>query len=335
MSKTIQFLTLALIVQLLILATVLFTKNQSTETEGGLLLEFAVESVDSLIIGDGTGELEIKKQGDGWYLPGYGELAVKSEKVTEILDELAKLHTSWPVATTEDAAKRFEVSKENAQKSLQLKSGDEIVGKLYLGTSPGFRKVHARVSEDDNVYAVEFSQYRVSTKGEDWFDKNFLAYKKPVSSLKVGDTQFSKTDAGWNVSGLAAEKTDAAEVEGWVKNIADLQVNKLITGNDKDKLLVLDPNLEIQVQGEGEVVAYRLWKKGENYYIKRADNQQLFEIMPHQAKKYFELDVSNFAIDTGEAGENESADGTAQSQSSISDSLTAGPLAGTAETSSN
>lgn len=120
-----------------------------------------------------------------------------------------------------------------------------------------------------------------------------------------------------------------------MKNIADLQVNKLITGNDKDKLLVLDPNLEIQVQGEGEVVAYRLWKKGENYYIKRADNQQLFEIMPHQAKKYFELDVSNFAIDTGEAGENESADGTAQSQSSISDSLTAGPLAGTAETSSN
>lgn len=334
MSKTIQYLALALIVQLLILATVLFTKNQGTQTEGGLLLEFAPDSIDSLIIGDGTGELEIKKQDDGWYLPAYGELAVKNEKVTEILDELAKLHASWPVAATEEAAERFEVSKENAQKSLQLKSGDEIVGKLYLGTSPGFRKVHARVSEDDNVYAVEFSQYRVSTKGEDWFDKNVLGFQSPISSLKVGDTAFNKTETGWSVSGLPVDKTDSAEVESWLKNLSTLQVSKLITGNDKDKLLVLDPNLEIQVEGEGNVTAYKLWKKDDNYYIKRADNQQLFEIAPYQAKKYFELDVKTFAVK-----ESESADTTAQTQSAISstgaDPLTADPTAGEAETSSN
>lgn len=310
MSKTIQYLALALIVQLLILATVLFSKNQGTQTEGGLLLEFAPDAIDSLIIGDGTGELEIKKQNGGWYLPAYGELPVKSEKVTEILDELAKLQVAWPVASTEEAAKRFEVSLENAQKSLKLKSGDEIVGKLYLGTSPGFRKVHARVSEDDNVYAVEFSQYRVSTKGEDWFDKNLLGFDAQVSSLKVGSTQINKTDSGWNVSGLEADKTDNGEVETWLKNLSSLQVSKLITGNDRDKLLVLDPSLEIQVEGEGKALAYKLWNKDDKYYIKRSDKDQLFEIASYQAKKYIDLDVSKFALK-----ETEASDETAQTQS--------------------
>lgn len=295
MSKTIQFLTLALIVQCLILATVVFTKNQDVQQDkDGLLLTFDPTTIDSLIIGDGTGELELKKQGEAWSLPAYDGLPVKAEKVSEVLDELANLHTGWPIASSESAATRFEVTMENAQKSLKLKSGDEIIDKLYLGTSPGFRKVHARTSGDKNIYAVEFSQHRVSTKGEDWFDKELLSYQSEINKLKVGTTEIAKTDAGWSVSGLAQEQTDANKVSTWLKNLASLPVRKLINGNDKDKLLVLDPNLEIQVEGDGSAVAYKLWKKDEQYFIKRSDSERLFEIASYQAQKYFDLDVSSF-----------------------------------------
>lgn len=297
MSKTIQYLALALIAQALILATVLFTKNQGTEVESISLLDFEVSAVDSLIIGDGSGELEIQKQDGQWSLPGYGGLSVKTEKVNEVLDELAKLKTNWPVASSDEAADRFEVTVSNAQKSIKLKSGDEIVAKLYLGTSPGFRKVHTRAADDKNIYALEFSQYRISTKGEDWFDKNLLSYSGTINSVQVGDTTLTRDNENWQVSTLDTETVDSTKVENWIKNLGTLQVSKLVTGNEKDKLLVTDVNLEIQVDGDKGLALYKLWQKDDKYFIKRSEDQSLFEIATYQAKKYFELDLASFAID--------------------------------------
>lgn len=297
MSKTIQYLALALIAQALILATVLFTKNQGTDVKISSLLDFETSTVDSLIIGDGSGELEIHKQDGEWRLPGYGGLSVKTEKVSEVLDELAKLKTGWPVASSDEAANRFEVTVSNAQKSIKLKSGDEIVAKLYLGTSPGFRKVHARAADDENIYALEFSQYRISTKGEDWFDKNVLGYSGTINSVQVGDITLTRDNEKWLVSTLDAETVDSTKVENWIKNLGTLQVSKLVTGNEKDKLLVMDVNLQMQVEGENGLALYKLWQKDDKYFIKRSEDQGLFEIASFQAKKYFDMDVASFSLD--------------------------------------
>ncbi len=294
MNKSVQYLALALIAQCLILATVLFsTQNESFEKENSLL-EFDKSAITELVIGDSAGELSLIKNESEWTLPSYANLPVKTDRVEEVLEDLKNIHITWPVATSKEAATRFEVAMDNAQKSVKLKNGKEILAKLYFGTSPGFRKVHVRTGESDDIYAAEFSQHKISTKGEDWFNRKVLAYSGTITKVLIGDIEISKLADQWKVAGLDAESVDVTKVSDWVNNLNSLSVVRLIQGNDRDKLLVLDANFSVLVEGDQGAATYQFWKKGETFYVKRTDVDTLFEVANYEAEKYQTLNIDNF-----------------------------------------
>jgi hypothetical protein len=109
-----------------------------------------------------------------WRLPALADLPADGAKVEAALARLKRTATGWPVTTTAASHQRFEVAPDNYQRRLVLSAGGRPV-ELFLGTSPGFRKVHLRRAGEEAVYAVGLSAYELPADDNDWLDKEGLA----------------------------------------------------------------------------------------------------------------------------------------------------------------
>jgi hypothetical protein len=216
--------------QLLLIAGFLYLDaSGSSETSPGLL-EFVAEDVDRLVIsGDGE-EIELAKGDGGWGFSG--GTPADDDKIADVLDKLGALDAPWPVATSEGSRERFEVTAESYQRHVQMFAGEEAVAQLYLGTSPGYRRVHARAADADEVYSIDFSNFEVPLAKDDWLDKDLLQAVGDVTELvREGAWTLSKAEEGW-LLGVAAPAQNAgaqtaADVEAAeqiVDRLGDLRV---------------------------------------------------------------------------------------------------------------
>ena len=147
-----------------------------------------------------------------------------SLKVESVIEKFADLSGSWPVANTGSSRERFEVTEDNHQRHVVLKAGEDTVADFYLGTSPGFRKTHARRADDGDVYAIGFSNYEAGVKTSDWLEKSLL---RPTGSLEAiarpDGYELIKDEAGdW----MAADGTelDQGKVQTFVGRFKGLSV---------------------------------------------------------------------------------------------------------------
>ena len=212
MNKT--TLAFALAIQLALVAVLLAVRSGDVEVPAPFL-SFDAETVDSLSVGNAEGQVALSKSGGAWLLPDGAP--ADSSKVEDVIGKLADAAPGWPVATTASAAERFEVVEDDHQRQLVLKAGDETVADIYLGTSPGYRKTHARRSDDDDVYAIIFSNYEAGIKASDWLDKSLLRAAGTVQSLRrAGGFALAKDDDGmWQAqSGAEIDQGKATTLAG-------------------------------------------------------------------------------------------------------------------------
>lgn len=88
-------------------------------------------------------------------------------KLHSILTKLSGLKQGFAVGTTAAAVKRFKVADDLFQRHV-VQAGENPVGDLYLGTSPGYRQIHARKAGTENVVAVELSTFELEPKADQW-----------------------------------------------------------------------------------------------------------------------------------------------------------------------
>ena len=192
MNKT--TLAFALVIQLAIVG-ILLAAQRGDVTEPAPFLSFDTQTVDALTVANDEGSVTLAKVDDGWQLPD--GIPADDSKIDEVIDKLANADGSWPVATSASSAERFEVTEDSHQRHLTLMAGEETVADLYLGTSPGYRKTHARLADDGDVYAINFSNYEAGVEAGDWLDKSLLRAEGPVTSLElVGAFELTKDDEG-------------------------------------------------------------------------------------------------------------------------------------------
>lgn len=214
-------LSFALAIQLAIIVVVTAARAGAV-AEPEPFLSFDAQSVDSLSVANAEGSVEIVKTGDAWQLPD--GVPADAAKVQEVLDKLDDVSGTWPVASSASTAERFEVTEDNHQRHLQLKAGDETVADIYLGTSPGYRKAHARRSDDDDIYAIGFSNYEAGVKASDWLDKSLLRPTGDITMLeRQGAFELSKEESGSWVSADGAV-LDQAKVETLAGRFSGLSV---------------------------------------------------------------------------------------------------------------
>jgi hypothetical protein len=102
------------------------------------------------------------------------------------LDKIVALRAPWPIATSGSSASRFEVAEDNYQRHVELLDGDDdVLAEFFLGTSPGYQRVHARVADSSDIFSVELSNFELSANLDSWMDKSLLASPEAPSRIHV------------------------------------------------------------------------------------------------------------------------------------------------------
>ena len=214
MSLNKTALAFALAIQLGLVA-VLLAARAGSDVAPEPFLNFDADSVDSVTVANAEGDIRLAKGENGWQLPD--GVPADGDKVKTALDKLAEADGGWPVANSAATAERFEVTEDNHQRHIQLAAGDDTLADFYLGTSPGYRKVHARRADDDAVYAIGFANYEAGVTASDWLDRSLLQAEGTITGLRrVDGFGLAKDDDGdWTVAngeapagGLDAGKTE-------------------------------------------------------------------------------------------------------------------------------
>lgn len=235
MSGRIQLLGAIFVVQLLLVAGFLYLDAAGSSAPAPSFLQLVPADVSRVVI-SGEGEtVEMSKGESGWRLAG--DTPADGGKIDEVLDKLSDLSAPWPVATSESSRERFEVTPDSNQRHIQMLSGEETIGELFLGTSPGYRRVHARAADADEVYSIDFSTFEVPVGKDDWLDKDLLqALGEVTEVVRDGAWSLRKGEEGWLLGAVApaqnAGEQSAADpdaADSLIKRVADLRVTGFAT----------------------------------------------------------------------------------------------------------
>lgn len=211
------------VLQVIIIALLLVSKSGGVQSPEAFL-EFELASVDRFVIASTDETIELSKEGEQWVLPD-GNPA-DGEKVDRVIGKLADSGADWPVAKTQSAAKRFEVTDSTFQKHISIYSGKDMLVDVYLGTSPTFRKVHARLSKRNEIYSIEFSNYEAGTSPSSWLDKTLLQPSGSIQSFeRVGAYKLVQDDGSWTTE-VEAE-LDESKVRSYMDRFESLTVFEL------------------------------------------------------------------------------------------------------------
>lgn len=214
-------LGILLAAQLVLVLVVWGLGREETESPESFL-SFDTAAVDTLFISDGETSVELTRSGKEWV---FGEdLPASKPKIDGVLEKLANTSAGWPVGTTSSAAERFEVTDEQFQRHLVAKAGEETVADVYLGSSPSFRKVHARRANEGPVYSINFSNYEAGAKASDWLNKGLFRPEGNIERLeRKGHFIATKENGIWSST---VEDLDQSEVNKLAGRFSGLSVTE-------------------------------------------------------------------------------------------------------------
>jgi len=140
MARQTNILILVLVLQLALAIGLMFTGTDSGAfVTKEKLLALKLDNIEKITIEQkGSPALVMHKSGNEWLLPDYFDFPVAKDKLDSVTDKLFDTSVSWPVATTQAAAKRFKVAEDEFEKKLVISTQGGKSHTVYLGTSPGF-----------------------------------------------------------------------------------------------------------------------------------------------------------------------------------------------------
>ena len=205
------------------------------------LLALDTGRVDRLLIEDGEGhKTQLLRQGDHWVLPQAENFPVTPGRVDALLASLAALKAGWPVASTSGAADRFKVADDSFERRLTLRHGDKVLARLYVGTSPTYRKENVRVDGKDDVYSVVLERVNMPAEVDAWEDKTLLTLNPDdIQRVELPDVTLVRNGDTLQVEKLGAgEQTATDESKALLQRIANLTYTASAgkpqqTGDDK------------------------------------------------------------------------------------------------------
>jgi len=301
MKKTIRILGVIFIAQLIIVTALFFpTDEPREEISQQDLFTFSPDKIDKIVIYGGDKVLVLESENTRWSLPEYYDFPVEENRVSTFIQKLTGFKQGWPVATTAAAAKRFKVSEDDFERKIEIYKGESLLDTLYVGSSPGFRKVHVRKANANNIYDVTFSAFDASIKIADWRDTSLLRLEQ-TDIIKVSSPDFSLVKEGdvFVLEGLDEASPPIAQttVAGYVQKLTALNTVTVLGREAREAFNQADPLLLLTVKSEKEALEYRLSRSSEGQYVlKRSDLPFYFALHDAVAKPLIVSDKKHFLI---------------------------------------
>lgn len=224
-----RILTVIFVVQVALVATLYWPQQSAPVSRESLLTTLAPDSVNGITLSNGDGAtLVLVRDTDGWRLD-LG-LPVESNKVDALLQVLLAKDPGFPIADSDIAAKRFEVSETEFQRKI-IVSSPEGQATAYLGSAPALRKVHARSEGENAVFVLPFSSFDAPVDIDSWLDTRLLS-RQELSTFSLYGTQYVLNDGRWSRS--SDQNSDEDKVAAVAQVLANLQISGLVDSADDD-----------------------------------------------------------------------------------------------------
>ena len=306
MSRKLSLLTALLVLQLAMV--LVFAMQQESATHNtDTLLSFEVDQITGISLSDADSEVSLKRSDDGWQVGGY---PADAAKVTAILEKLAVLDGQWPVATTPASAVRFEVAQENFQRRVVLEGVNSLPA-LFLGTSPGFQKVHGRRADSDAIYSIGLSNFELPVNSDGWLDKKMFALMTPPTSITLrpadpsqSPQSLSYSEAGWLYNGVAADQNTAIT---YANRFTMLQIVGVV--EEAPEALVEQASIDLRNDTEQKQVTISRVGESDDYYITVQGEPAYFSLATYIAEQLLMADVDFSAADINEEAESLQGEG--------------------------
>lgn len=230
MSARIGWLAALLAFQLLVTGAFLFVDVRGPGSSPTVFLKVSTDDLDRLVISGEDTRLEFTRSGDVWSFAS--GIAADGEKIREVVEKLTEIDPGWPVAGTEESRERFRVIGDDHERRVVFLAGEEELAEIYLGTSPGFRRIHARRADSDDVYSIDFAVYELPLSDSDWIDKDLLHAEGEISAIAREERWSLQRDAeGWLLSSVPPAQEAGAPISAdqdaanrLIERIADLRI---------------------------------------------------------------------------------------------------------------
>ncbi len=284
MRRLITVLSVLLVLQLGLTAVLGITGRgfgavSSTEP----LLSFEHGSVDRIVIEVPDADpLILAKKDGGWRLPGHFDFPASPSKVEDFAAKLAGLQKLRPVATTGGAAKRFRVASDDFTRKVVLELDGSVVAGVYLGDSPGVRRVYARAEEEDAVYEVQLASHEASAKHQDWTDRTVLRIEGDIVRAELPGFSLARKDEDWTLEGLKdKETTDGEEAERVIRRLTNLSFDEVLGAEQKPEYKQDEPDLKYKLELEsGDAVEHVFSRpeEGDDFVLKVSTQPYYFKV---------------------------------------------------------
>ncbi|MBQ0806527.1 MAG: DUF4340 domain-containing protein, partial [Porticoccus sp.] len=247
------------------------------------LLSIDWQAVDSLSIEDKASGVYMARSEGQWMLSKQ-QLPASNDKVNELLQNLEKLHTSWPVATTSNSHKRFQVAEDKFIRRVQLYSDGEVLAELFFGNSPGLRQSHVRRKGDDSIYIVDIDTLEMLPSSKPWFDTALLAVKDaqiikgPDYNIKKAGTYwtFNRTGPSIFLGNTKQGKLNQENVERLDKALADLVIQRVASNFQPDYQAAETLDVKLVVSDAKNSWTYHFVRDEGRHYVRRSDRDLFF-----------------------------------------------------------
>ncbi len=283
MKRTLTILTVVLVAQLGLFGLLILPHGAAQNAEQGQdLFSFTPDQVSKIqIFAKDDKPLTLTRIGSHWLLPEHGAAAADSGKVSALLQQLVALQRPWPVAHSAEVAKRFQVAADDYQRKLVLYHGDKALATLLVGSSPGFRKVHARLDGEEQIYDILFSSYQASVKNDDWLDKGVVALSRDqIRAIDLNDFRLLNKEGKAVLDELTpTEETAPDKAAALLQEVSSMQISDIEPKQGKELPRPADLTLAVELAG-GQSRTYQFAKAAAGDYalLQVSGFDQLFRV---------------------------------------------------------
>lgn len=309
MTKRLIALWILLIIQL-ITAVVLWWPQQTGPLTGQPWLGFKAAQVTTITLTEGSSQngkppasLTLAKKAGHWQLPADHNFPADAAKVRRLLESLAGLKGSLPVAVTTDAAKRFHVAKHDFATHLVLKNGTKMLADVYVGNAAGANRVYLRQADQAPIETHSLPARLLDTDAKRWRDKQLLHLpNNKVTEVVLPRVTLKHHGSSWQ--GLKPDGTrvtlDAAKTQALVKQLTQLNYVSAVP-----KQAAAKPSFSARVTMADKTLTYSFTRQSANtstskhaqhnkvtWTLVRSDLPWAFTLSTDAVKSFKQVDIA-------------------------------------------
>lgn len=286
MQRIIYAAALLLIVQIGLVAA-LNSGGSSLDavTPDTLFVEFDPNTITEIGITDkDSQQLILQKEDSDWLIISAYSAPADAVLINDLLAKLSKAKQGFAVATSKGAAIRFRTAKDEFERHLLFKKGDQVVADFYLGTSAGMRNSHVRKNDEHEVFTLPVSSFEVEADADKWLDKKaFQLDKEALKMVQIGDIEIKKEEGGWQIADLDSTEVKTQELEKLIEAVTDLQVQSVLDPEKAEPLFAKDLDFQFIVSTESkENIQYSFAKQDDYRVLKISESDLYFKVYDWQ-----------------------------------------------------